>query len=62
MMSFANQLLSVLYLAKHAGALGKRLLAVPPEIDEEVARVTLRAYGIKLDALSEEQIKYFKKV
>jgi adenosylhomocysteinase len=62
MMSFANQLLSVLYLAKHAGALGKRLLAVPPEIDEEVARVTLRAYGIKLDALSEEQVKYFKKV
>lgn len=58
MMSFSNQLLSLLYLANEAPRLEKRLVPVPQEVDEEVARATLGAYGIALDALTEEQVKY----
>ncbi len=57
-MSFANQALSLEYLARHHGQLERRVYDVPPEIDAEVAKLKLRAMGVTIDALTEEQERY----
>lgn len=57
-MSFANQALSVEHLAKAAGTLTVGVHAVPREIDDEVARLTLAALGVEIDALSDAQRAY----
>jgi len=56
--SFAAQALCVEYLAAHAGALPPGVLAVPTEIDDEVARLKLESLGIEIDELSEDQRVY----
>ena len=57
-MSFANQALSAEYMAKNADKLEKRVYSVPAEIDNEIARIKLDAMGVKIDMLTEEQVKY----
>jgi adenosylhomocysteinase len=57
-MSFANQALSVEFLARRREALEKRVYAVPEPIDREIARLKLRATGVRIDLLSAEQKKY----
>ncbi|MBR0040476.1 MAG: adenosylhomocysteinase [Oscillospiraceae bacterium] len=57
-MSFAVQALSVEYLVKNRGKLPKHLIRFPHELDEEVARRKLRAMGVSIDALSDEQKHY----
>ncbi len=57
-MSFANQALSTLYLARHAGSLEKKVYAVPTEIDEEIASLKLRSMGVRIDRLTPEQKRY----
>ncbi len=57
-MSFANQALSAEYMAKNADKLEKRVYSVPAEIDNEIARIKLDAMGVKIDVLTEEQVKY----
>ena len=61
-MSFAIQAKGLEYLAKNKGKLEKKLYAVPREIDEEVAAMKLETLGIKIDALTKEQIEYLSKV
>jgi adenosylhomocysteinase len=58
-LSFANQLLSILYIAENYKNLKKRLYQVPKEIDEQVAQLALSAFGIKIDKLSQRQIEYY---
>jgi adenosylhomocysteinase len=57
-MSFANQALAADFLAKTRGTLGKQVFGVPPDIDQEIARLKLDAMGIKIDSLTEVQKKY----
>ena len=57
-MSFANQALAAEYLYRHAGELENKLYNVPAEIDDGVARVKLQTLGVKIDTLTEEQIRY----
>jgi adenosylhomocysteinase len=57
-MSFANQALCVEWIVKHHGTLEKRVYPVPEEIDREVARLKLRAMGVEIDTLTEEQDRY----
>jgi adenosylhomocysteinase len=57
-MSFANQALCMVHLARHGKSLEKRVYPVPREIDEEVARLKLAAMGIAIDSLTPEQQKY----
>jgi adenosylhomocysteinase len=59
-MSFANQALSSEYMAKNAGKLEPRVYAVPPEIDQEVARLKLAASRIEIDRLTAEQEAYLR--
>jgi adenosylhomocysteinase len=57
-MSFANQALSVEYMAKNHASLEMRVYDVPLEIDAEVARLKLAAMSVDIDTLTEEQVKY----
>jgi adenosylhomocysteinase len=57
-MSFANQALSVEYIAKNRDNLEVRVYDVPESIDETVAQLKLEAFGIEIDTLTAEQEKY----
>jgi adenosylhomocysteinase len=57
-MSFANQALAAEYLVKHHGELKAQVYVVPPEIDQEIARLKLSAMGVHIDELTDEQETY----
>ena len=57
-MSFAVQALSAQYLAEHRESVRPGVIPVPREIDEAVARRKLRAMGVEIDRLTEEQTAY----
>lgn len=57
-MSFANQALAAEYTVKNADKLEKKVYSVPEEINAEIARIKLLAMGVKIDTLTEEQVKY----
>ena len=57
-MSFANQALSLEHMARNHDKLEPRVYDVPVEIDAEVARLKLQAMGVKIDVLTEEQVRY----
>lgn len=59
-MSFANQFLSILWLAKNRGKLAPQVYQIPQGQDEEVAAIKLATMGIAIDALTEEQKKYLE--
>ena len=58
-MSFSNQALCVEYIVKKGG-LPKKVLPVPEEIDREVGRLKLKAMGIDIDELTDEQKEYLR--
>lgn len=57
-MSFANQALSAEYLVKNKGKLAPGVHLLPPEVDQEIASLKLRALGLSIDTLTSEQIEY----
>ena len=57
-MSFANQALSVEYLVKNKGQLDPGVHLLPPEVDQEIASLKLKALGLSIDTLTAEQIEY----
>ncbi len=57
-MSFANQALGAEFMLKNSDKLEKRVYNVPEEIDREIARLKLLAMGVKIDTLTDEQVKY----
>ena len=57
-MSFAVQALSAEYLVRMRGKLDNTVIAFPRELDEAVAARKLRAMGVSIDALSDEQKTY----
>jgi len=59
-MSFANQALSVEYLAKHVRSLERKVYPVPAAIDQEIARLKLASMGISIDTLTAEQEEYLR--
>ncbi len=56
--SFALQALAVEHLVKNSGQLEPKVLAVPGELDDEVARLKLAALGVSIDELTEGQRRY----
>ncbi|MFP3985372.1 MAG: adenosylhomocysteinase [Candidatus Bathyarchaeia archaeon] len=56
-MSFANQALCVEYLVKEP-KLESKVYGVPKEIDEHIASLKLKAVGITIDKLTDEQKEY----
>jgi adenosylhomocysteinase len=59
-MSFADQALSAEYLTQNKGKLPAKVVKVPENLDFEVARMRLEAFGRKIDTLSRLQQKYLR--
>jgi adenosylhomocysteinase len=59
-MSFANQALVVEWLVQQRGTLEPKVYPVPPEIDQEVARLKLRGMDVEIDTLTPEQEAYLR--
>lgn len=59
-MTFALQALSLEYVNQNYQQIGKKVLNVPYELDESVARYKLEALGIQIDTLSAEQKAYLE--
>ncbi|MGI0091520.1 MAG: adenosylhomocysteinase [Nitrososphaerales archaeon] len=57
-MSFANQFLSILRLAKEGKNLKPGVYGIPRSQDEQVAKLKLESLGIKIDKLTRDQVKY----
>lgn len=57
-LSFANQSLSAEYMQLHHAELDNKVYTIPKEIDHAIADMKLRAMGIVIDELTEEQKKY----
>jgi adenosylhomocysteinase len=60
MNSFANQFFSILYILQNWKDLENKVYTVPREIDESVAKYTLKGWGIEIDELTEEQKRYME--
>jgi adenosylhomocysteinase len=57
-MSFANQALAAEYIVQNQGQLPLAVFPVPEKLDQEIARLKLKAMGYKIDTLTAEQVKY----
>jgi len=57
-MSFANQALAAEFFMKNIGKLEPKVYTIPAELDKEIARLKLKAMGVKIDELTGEQKKY----
>ncbi|GFR37460.1 adenosylhomocysteinase [Insulibacter thermoxylanivorax] len=57
-MTFALQALGLRYVNEHYEQLGRQVVNVPEEIDEQVARLKLESLGLRIDALTPEQETY----
>ncbi|ANS75120.1 adenosylhomocysteinase [Paenibacillus yonginensis] len=58
--TFALQALGLKYVNDHYKEMGKTVINVPYEIDEQVARYKLESLDIAIDTLSDEQRKYLE--
>ena len=56
--SFCGQALAAEYAVKNKGKLPMKVIELPPEIDNTIAELQLKALGIQKDSLTEEQKKY----
>ncbi|MDN9012484.1 adenosylhomocysteinase [Brevibacillus laterosporus] len=59
-MTFALQAVGLEYVSKNYEAIGKKVLNVPYELDETVARYKLEALGKNIDKLTPEQKEYLE--
>lgn len=59
-LSFANQLLCILELAKHRKQMARIVHEVPAKIDSTVASYALDSLGIRIDRMTAEQKRYLK--
>jgi adenosylhomocysteinase len=57
-MSFANQALAAEFLVKHGKGLSKEVHRLSKQLDMEIARLKLKAMGIRIDKLTKEQEHY----
>jgi len=57
-MSFANQAIAAEYFVKNKGKLENKVYVLPKKLDQEVAKLKLKAMGISIDILTPEQKRY----
>jgi adenosylhomocysteinase len=57
-LSFANQLLSILYIAKNHDKMEVKVHDVPEQIDQDVGTYALDSMDIRIDQMTEEQEHY----
>ena len=59
-MSFADQFMCALYVLKNHASLGKKVLDVPEDIENQVALASLESLGISIGKQTKEQLRYAK--
>jgi adenosylhomocysteinase len=59
-LSFANQILSILWLVKEGKNFEKKVYEIPRSQDQLVAKLKLASMGISIDTLTDEQRRYMK--
>ena len=59
-MTFALQAMSLKYVNDNYKAIGAKVVNVPYELDEQVARFKLEALNIGIDKLTDEQKSYLE--
>lgn len=59
-LSFAMQALAVLHIVKNHASLDNNVHKMPYEVDMRVAAMKLKAMGISIDELNEEQVRYLQ--
>ncbi|MBI3577195.1 adenosylhomocysteinase [Candidatus Gottesmanbacteria bacterium] len=59
-MSFANQALGAAWFVKRKGTLTPKVYVLPKDVDQRVARLKLRAMGMRFDRLTPIQRKYLR--
>ena len=57
-LSFANQLLAILHVAKNHDKLEAKVHGIPERVDEQVAWYSLAAMGVSIDSPTREQSRY----
>lgn len=57
-LSFCGQALACQYLVDHKGKMKNEVITLPPEIDDRISHLQLKAMGLSLDKLTPEQEKY----
>ncbi|MDR1308755.1 MAG: adenosylhomocysteinase [Deltaproteobacteria bacterium] len=57
-MSFANQALAAEYVNQNQGRLPLDVFPVPEALDQEIARLKLKAMGYEIDVLTPQQVEY----
>jgi len=57
-LSFANQLLSILHVAKNHSKMEPKVYGVPEKLDSDVAKYALDAMGVGIDSMTKEQKHY----
>ncbi len=57
-MSFANQFLSMIYMAENGRSLPNTVIDIPASQDQELALIKLNTMGYAIDKLTDEQIAY----
>jgi len=60
-LSFSLQYLSLIYLHRNRGRLKLKVYSVPDEVDRKVVETKLLTEGIRIDKLTEEQIRYLER-
>ena len=58
--SFCGQALACEYAVKNKGKLPKKVVQLPEEIDNDIAKLQLEAMGIEIDKLTKEQKEYLE--
>ncbi|MBI3027548.1 adenosylhomocysteinase [Candidatus Woesearchaeota archaeon] len=59
-MSFCNQAFACEFLVQNRGKLQPKVYVLPPENDDEIAKLQLKAMGIEIDNLTPEQKEYLE--
>ena len=57
-MSFATQALGIVHMTRNYMNMDNQVYAVPHEIDAQIASFKLQSMGVKIDTLSDAQVKY----
>lgn len=57
-MTFALQAMSLKYVNEQHQSIGSKVVNVPYELDEQVARIKLESLGISMDSLTSDQKAY----
>jgi adenosylhomocysteinase len=57
-LSFANQLLSIIFISKNYRKMKKKTYPVPKRIDLSVADYAIQALDLRIDSLTNEQLSY----